>query len=208
MAPGAGPWLRTRDTPMSGNSLGGPGQVSSQVQPGLGVQVEGRRSRPTSRLAQPPPHIQQSESGPGPSGPLCDMATGQAGALCPRRRRQGPGDPLGSRCQFGTESQRLSPCKVVTHRPLVTRCDLLDGASAGLPPPPCFWLSLWLIQQVQGPAEPALASSARKEPLGLWFSPSRVPGGPAAHSRGTGAPSVPSLQSPLTSARTGGPPDH
>lgn len=57
VAPGAGPGLRMCDSPMSGNSLGGPGQVSSQVQPGLGVQVEGRRSRPTSRLAQPPPHI-------------------------------------------------------------------------------------------------------------------------------------------------------
>ena len=35
--------------------------------------------------------------------PLRDMGTGQAGALWPQRRRQGPGDPLGSRCQFGTD---------------------------------------------------------------------------------------------------------
>lgn len=144
MATGAGPRLRVREPPTSGNTQpgkAGPGWASSQVQPGLGVQDEGRRSRPGSRLGQPPLHVQQSESGPGPSGPLRDMATGQAGALRPRRRRRGTWAPV-THWEAGaslgqTDSQRLS-CKVVTHRPPGSRRALLDGASAGPPRPRAF----------------------------------------------------------------------
>lgn len=50
-----------------------------------------------------------------------------------------------------------------------------------------------------------MASSARKEPPGFCVFLSCVPGGPAAHSKDTGAPSVPSSESPSTSVPTGGP---
>ena len=175
-----------------------PGWASSQVQPGLGVQDEGRQSRLGSRLGQPPPHVQQSESGPGPSGPLHDMATGQAGALRPRRRRRGTWAPVTlweAGASLGqTESQRLSSCKVVTHRPPGSRRALLDGASAGPPPPHAFGSASVSFSKFRDQLSlpwPRLSRKRAARPAGLPVPCSRRPRHPQ---QGRGSPICPQLR--------------
>lgn len=98
----------------------------------------------------------------------------------------------------GTESQRLLSCKVVIHRPPVTRHALLDGASAGAPHPRLSVSVCRLIRQVQGRAEPCSGlSSARTRGARLAGLPLLT--------RAMWAPSVPSSELPAISAPIGGP---
>lgn len=93
-----------------------------------------------------------------------------------RNGHLGPGDPLGSRgvqvpvWDREKEPQRLSSCKVVTHRPPVTRHGLLDRATAGTPTPVLSVCQL--LCKFRDTLSPALASAQQEqEPPGLQASP-------------------------------------
>lgn len=83
----------------------------------------------------------------------------------------GPGDPLGSRCQSGTD--RLTKALLQGGDPQTPRQQACPPgwSLCWAAPTPCFRLSLCLIQQVQGPAEPALASAQPEKSCQACGSP-------------------------------------
>lgn len=103
------------------------------VQPGLGVQDEGRRSGPGSRLTRPVPSPPLSPYSTPQTWTgtfirlLRDVATGQASALQPRVEKAahlGPGNPLGS--SVGADAS-------LGQRDRVTKAVVLQGGDPQAP---------------------------------------------------------------------------